>query len=149
MKFFTVNFIVCFDSIADAWDCAVVNISSVQAHHVMPYHSGWTYQASKAAVTTMTKCMALDLSAHGIRVNSICPGYIWTEHVILHLLLVILLNCDRGLPSSHSVVPLFVLSFLSWLVLSFLVCSLFVNSLSSGKLMSFVRTFIKINYKVS
>jgi len=64
----------------EAWDCAVVNISSVQAYHAMPYYSGWTYQASKAAVTTMSKCMALDLSVHGIRVNSICPGYIWTEH---------------------------------------------------------------------
>ena len=82
IEFFTVNFLVWFDSIADTWDCAVVNISSVQAHHVQPYCSGWTYQAGKAAVTTMSKCTALDLSAHGIRVNSICPGYVWTEYVM-------------------------------------------------------------------
>lgn len=75
-----------FNSIAEAWDYAVVNISSVQAYNAMPYYSGWTYQASKAAVTTMSKCMALDLSVHGIRVNSICPGYIWTEHVMLYKL---------------------------------------------------------------
>ena len=60
-----------------------MNISSVQAHRAQPYDSGWTYQASKAAITTMTKCMALDLSADGIRVNSISPGYTWTEHVSL------------------------------------------------------------------
>ncbi|KAL9985003.1 hypothetical protein ACROYT_G007361 [Oculina patagonica] len=65
---------------AEPWDCAVVNISSVQAHRAQPFFSaGWTYQASKGGVTTMTKCMALDLSAHGIRVNSISPGYTWTE----------------------------------------------------------------------
>ena len=78
-----------FNSIADAWNCAVVNISSVQAHHAKPSRTGWTYQASKAAVTTMSKCMALDLSAHGIRVNSICPGYIWTERVMLEMLFVV------------------------------------------------------------
>ncbi|KAJ7383610.1 hypothetical protein OS493_026795 [Desmophyllum pertusum] len=66
---------------AEAWDCSVVNISSVQAHRTMPFHSGWTYQASKGAVTAMTKCMALDLSANGIRVNSVSPGYTWTEQV--------------------------------------------------------------------
>lgn len=82
------SFYSCFYSIADAWDCAVVNISSVQAHRALPSYTGWTYQASKGAVTTMTKSMALDLSPHGIRVNSICPGYIWTELVMLHMLLV-------------------------------------------------------------
>ena len=60
-----------------------MNISSVQAHRAQPYHSGWTYQASKGAVTTVTKSMALDLSADGIRVNSISPGYTWTEQVNL------------------------------------------------------------------
>ena len=72
-----------FNSAAEAWDCSVVNVSSVQAHRAQPgLHSGWTYQASKGAVTAMTKCMALDLSANGIRVNSVSPGYVWTELVI-------------------------------------------------------------------
>ena len=76
----TEHFLIVF--VAAAWECAVVNISSVQAHRAKPYNSGWTYQASKGAVTIMTKSMALDLSADGIRVNSISPGYIWTKHVI-------------------------------------------------------------------
>jgi NAD(P)-dependent dehydrogenase (short-subunit alcohol dehydrogenase family) len=38
-----------------------------------------TYNASKGAVITMTKCMALDLAPHKIRVNSICPGCILTS----------------------------------------------------------------------
>src|SRR5262249_11320877 len=38
-----------------------------------------TYNASKGAVITMTKCMALDLAPFKIRVNSICPGCILTS----------------------------------------------------------------------
>ena len=93
----TENFLIVF--VAAAWECSIVNISSVQAHRAQPYHSGWTYQASKGAVTIMTKSMALDLSADGIRVNSISPGYIWTERVLVlsFLMLVcclILVICD-------------------------------------------------------
>ena len=29
----------------------------------------------------MTKCMALDLSADGIRVNSVSPAWVWTPEV--------------------------------------------------------------------
>ena len=38
-----------------------------------------TYNASKGAVITLTKCMALDLAPHKIRVNSVCPGCILTS----------------------------------------------------------------------
>ena len=65
----TEHFLIVF--VGAAWECAIVNISSVQANRAQPYHSGWTYQASKGAVTIMTKSMALDLSADGIRVDSI------------------------------------------------------------------------------
>ena len=37
------------------------------------------YNASKGAVLTMTKCMALDFAPSKIRVNSICPGCILTS----------------------------------------------------------------------
>lgn len=42
----------------------------------------WTYNSAKGAVNTLTKCMALDLSQYGIRVNSISPGWIWTRDVL-------------------------------------------------------------------
>ncbi len=34
------------------------------------------YCATKAAITALTKAMAIDHGREGIRVNSICPGYI-------------------------------------------------------------------------
>ncbi len=37
-----------------------------------------TYNSSKGAIMTMTRCMALDLAKDKIRVNSVCPGCIMT-----------------------------------------------------------------------
>jgi NAD(P)-dependent dehydrogenase (short-subunit alcohol dehydrogenase family) len=37
------------------------------------------YAASKAAVISLTQVAATELGAHGITVNSICPGYVLTE----------------------------------------------------------------------
>ena len=37
------------------------------------------YAASKAAVVALTRAAALEWGEHGIRANSICPGYILTE----------------------------------------------------------------------
>ena len=41
----------------------------------------WTaYNASKAAVIQMARSMACELGPKKIRVNSISPGYIYTEY---------------------------------------------------------------------
>ncbi|MCU1503275.1 MAG: family NAD(P)-dependent oxidoreductase, partial [Ilumatobacteraceae bacterium] len=37
------------------------------------------YAASKAAVIALTRVAAMELGAHQIRVNCICPGYVLTE----------------------------------------------------------------------
>lgn len=37
-----------------------------------------TYAATKGAVTSFTKSLAIDEAAHGVRVNSVSPGNIWT-----------------------------------------------------------------------
>lgn len=58
---------------------AIVNMSSISAFIAQP--NRWTYNAAKGAVHTMTKCMALDLAPHGIRVNSVSPAWIWTREV--------------------------------------------------------------------
>lgn len=58
---------------------AIVNVSSISAFIAQP--NRWTYNSAKGAVHTLTKCMALDLAPHGIRVNSVSPGWIWTREV--------------------------------------------------------------------
>jgi len=55
---------------------AIVNVSSVSGHIAQPNH--WTYNSSKGALLTLTKCMALDFAKWGIRVNSVSAGWIWT-----------------------------------------------------------------------
>ena len=56
---------------------SIVNMASMSGIIAQPDFA--TYNASKGAVLTMTKCMALDLAPYKIRVNSICPGCILTS----------------------------------------------------------------------
>ena len=56
---------------------AIVNIASISAHRAQT--GRWTYNAMKGALLELTKCQALDLSKDRIRVNSVSPGWIWTE----------------------------------------------------------------------
>jgi NAD(P)-dependent dehydrogenase (short-subunit alcohol dehydrogenase family) len=58
---------------------SVVNISSVYGLTGGPGNT--PYNVSKAGVAQLTKCMAADYGAAGIRVNSVCPGYIKTPMV--------------------------------------------------------------------
>ena len=58
---------------------AIVNISSISSWVAQP--NRWTYNSGKGAVTQLTRCAALDLAAHQIRVNSVSPGWIWTREV--------------------------------------------------------------------
>jgi NAD(P)-dependent dehydrogenase (short-subunit alcohol dehydrogenase family) len=64
---------------SESLGAAIVNLASISGHIAQP--NRWTYNASKGAILAMTKCQALDLSVHGIRVNAISPGWIWTPEV--------------------------------------------------------------------
>jgi NAD(P)-dependent dehydrogenase (short-subunit alcohol dehydrogenase family) len=54
----------------------IVNISSDAAKLADPYTG--VYVAAKSAVIGFTKNLAMELAPHGIRVNSICPGWVDT-----------------------------------------------------------------------
>jgi NAD(P)-dependent dehydrogenase (short-subunit alcohol dehydrogenase family) len=56
---------------------AIVNVSSVHEH--IPLSGSAPYTASKHGLGGLTKVMALELGAHGIRVNSVAPGQIATR----------------------------------------------------------------------
>ncbi len=58
---------------------AIVNLGSISSYIAQPQHA--TYNAAKAAVSAMTRCMALDLAKDNIRVNAACPGAVWTQIV--------------------------------------------------------------------
>jgi dihydroanticapsin dehydrogenase len=58
---------------------AIVNLSSISSFIAQP--GFWTYNAGKAAVANLTRCMALDLAADNIRVNAVAPGAVWTQIV--------------------------------------------------------------------
>jgi NAD(P)-dependent dehydrogenase (short-subunit alcohol dehydrogenase family) len=54
----------------------VVNIGSISASRASP--GGIAYSTSKAAAEMLTKVMALELAADGIRVNAVAPGIMET-----------------------------------------------------------------------
>lgn len=56
---------------------SVINFSSVSGFIGQPNFA--TYNATKFAIRGLTKCWAQDLAPFGIRVNSLCPGYIYTS----------------------------------------------------------------------
>jgi NAD(P)-dependent dehydrogenase (short-subunit alcohol dehydrogenase family) len=56
---------------------SIINNGSVAAH-LAGYSSSMIYGAAKAAVNHLTKCAAMELGEHGVRVNSISPGAIAT-----------------------------------------------------------------------
>lgn len=56
---------------------AVVNVSSVTGIRAFP--GVLAYCASKSAVDQLTRCTALELAEHGVRVNAVCPGVVVTE----------------------------------------------------------------------
>jgi NAD(P)-dependent dehydrogenase (short-subunit alcohol dehydrogenase family) len=58
---------------------SIINIASIHAR--MTVEGMFPYGAAKAALTGMTRSLALDLGRKNIRVNAICPGWVRTTLV--------------------------------------------------------------------
>lgn len=58
---------------------AIVNLASISSVIAQPQLL--TYNATKAAIANMTRCMAMDLADDNIRVNAVGPGAVWTQIV--------------------------------------------------------------------
>ncbi len=57
---------------------AVVNVTSIAGHAIHPF-AGSAYSVSKAALSALTREMASEFGALGVRVNAIAPGEIATD----------------------------------------------------------------------
>ncbi len=62
---------------------SIINIGSTAGHRANS--SPPVYSSLKAAISHLTRCLALDLSADGIRVNTVSPGAIMTPIFQEHL----------------------------------------------------------------
>ena len=60
--------------LANAGGGSVVNISSIHAHSALTHHSA--YAATKGAINSWTRAVAVELAPRNIRVNAIAPGVI-------------------------------------------------------------------------
>lgn len=59
---------------------AIVNVTSIAGHMIHPF-AGSAYSSSKAALSALTREMANEFAAIGVRVNAVSPGEIETDMI--------------------------------------------------------------------
>ncbi len=65
---------------AKAGGAAIVNITSIAGHSIHPF-AGSAYSTSKAALSALTREMAVEFAELGVRVNAVAPGEIATDMI--------------------------------------------------------------------
>jgi 3-oxoacyl-[acyl-carrier protein] reductase len=56
---------------------SIVNLTTIEAHRAAPGYA--VYAAMKAAVTSLSRTLAVELGPEGIRVNTVAPDFVPTE----------------------------------------------------------------------
>lgn len=59
---------------------AIVNFTSISSK--VAQTGRWLYPVGKAAIVQLTRNMAMDFAADGIRVNSVSPGWTWSKVMV-------------------------------------------------------------------
>jgi NAD(P)-dependent dehydrogenase (short-subunit alcohol dehydrogenase family) len=59
---------------------SIVNFTSISAK--VAQTGRWLYPVGKAALVQLTRNMAMDLAPDGIRVNSVSPGWTWSNVMV-------------------------------------------------------------------
>ncbi|NUP74392.1 MAG: SDR family oxidoreductase, partial [Sinomonas sp.] len=63
--------------LAESGHGSIINFTSISSS--VAQTGRWLYPASKAALVQITRSMAADFAADGIRVNSVSPGWTWSK----------------------------------------------------------------------
>jgi NAD(P)-dependent dehydrogenase (short-subunit alcohol dehydrogenase family) len=64
---------------------SIINFASANARHALEGSAALAHCAGKGGVLAMTRQLAMDGAAHGIRANTISPGFILTEATRAHM----------------------------------------------------------------
>jgi NAD(P)-dependent dehydrogenase (short-subunit alcohol dehydrogenase family) len=64
---------------------SIVNFASANAHHALEGSPALAHVAGKGGVLAMTRQLAMEGAPHGIRANTISPGFIETAATAAHL----------------------------------------------------------------
>lgn len=64
---------------------AIVNFASANAYHALPGSPALAHCAGKGGVLAMTRQLAMEGAPHGIRANTIAPGFILTAATRAHI----------------------------------------------------------------
>ncbi len=64
---------------------SIINFASANAHHALEGSAALAHTAGKGGILAMTRQLAMEGAPHGIRANSISPGFILTAATRAHL----------------------------------------------------------------
>ncbi|MCJ2183729.1 SDR family oxidoreductase [Novosphingobium sp. 1949] len=64
---------------------SVINFASANAHHALEGSAALAHCAGKGGVLALTRQLAMEGAEHGIRANTIAPGFIKTAATLRHL----------------------------------------------------------------